>query len=66
MTLNPLLPFVAILAPAWDGVVGDDVAWLATMLFHAMLCIASGGLESALASQGNLSLHDAAISEPIF
>ena len=72
--LNPLLPPVAILGPAWQGVVEDDVAWLATMLSHTTLnihcsvslLVTPSGLEYALAFQGNLSLHGTAISEPIF
>ena len=50
------------------------VAWVVTMLSHAAfnihrsvsLLATPSGLESALAFQGNLSLYDAAISEPIF
>ena len=50
------------------------VAWLASMLLHAMLnihrsaslLVTPSGLKWALAFQGNISLHDAAISELIF
>ena len=50
------------------------VAWLATMLSHAVLnihryvslLVTPSGWEQALAFQGKLSLHDAAISETIF
>ena len=60
--------------PAWHGIAENDVARLATMLSHAtfnihnslLLLVKPSGLELALACQGNLSLHDAAISEPIF
>ena len=62
-----------ILAPVWYVAEEDDVAQLATMLSHAALdiqhsvslLVAPSGLECVLIS-GNLSLHDAAIHEPIF
>ena len=65
MDPNLLSPYVAILAPARLGMVEHDVARLATMLLHAALRIASSGLVCTLECQGNLSLHDAAISEQI-
>ena len=65
---------VAITAPPWLVAEEDNVAQLATMLSHATLNIhrsvslllAPSGLECVLAFQGNLSLHDAAISELLF
>ena len=36
---NPLLLFVAILAPAMHGMVENNVAWLVTMFLHAVLGI---------------------------
>ena len=74
MTISPLLPFVTNLVLAWHSMVEDNVAWLTTMLLHATLdihhsvslLVAPTVLECALAFQGNISLHDATISELIF
>ena len=74
LLINPLSLEVAILVPMWHGMVEDNVAQLATMLSHAALdihhsvslLVTPSSLEWALASQGSISLHDAAISEQIF
>ena len=73
-TIKPLSQSVAILAPAWHGVIEDNVPGQATMVSHVVLdkhlsvslLVAPSGLEYALAFQGKVSLHDAAISEQIF
>ena len=72
--INPMRPYVAILATAWHLQKRYNVTLSRQLVLNVSLdihrsislLVAPSGLECVLACYGNLCLHYAAICEPIF